>query len=408
MPIDIEELRAFKGGDPEKVRESERRRFNDPARVDKVIELDDKWRKCRGDADNLRKEKRLVSKQFQVYAKEKKDLAPLRAKANEFTELIAAKEQEMADTAVQRDALLKTLGNFVHDSVPVFEHEESPDGTLQNVVECKYAWETRRVFPDSKDVDKEDLLARNTSPGGGPDGTMLRHHQLLQRLGGYNPDAGVKVGGSRCYFLKGAGVSLNYALQMYSQNFLVNQDYTLLQPPYFMRKNVMSGVAQLAEFDEALYHVGGGDETEKGDDREKYLIATSEQPICGFHMNEWIKEKEILENPIKYAGVSTCFRKEAGSSGKDTRGIFRVHQFEKVEQFVITHPDKSWEMHEEMLGQCKVFTESLGLPYRVVNIVSGDLNNAAAKKYDMEAWFPGYDDFREIVSFTVFFIFLLY
>ena len=260
---------------------------------------------------------------------------------------------------------------------------------------------------------------------------MLRHHQLLQRLGGYNPEAGVRVGGSRCYFLKGAGVSLNYALQMYAQNYLVNQDYTLLQPPYFMRKDIMSGVAQLAEFDEALYHVGGGDETEKGDEREKYLIATSEQPICGFHMNEWMKEKDLLANPIKYAGVSTCFRKEAGSSGKDTRGIFRVHQFEKIEQFVICHPDKSWEQvswtcflfffhrcqcvhvfvfhssthddyfqHEEMLGQCKIFTQSLGLSYRVVNIVSGDLNNAAAKKYDMEAWFPGYDDFREIVSRT--------
>ena len=398
MPIDIEELRAFKGGDPEKVRESERRRFNDPSRVDTVIALDEQWRKCRGDADNLRKAKRLVSKQFQVYAKEKKDVAPLRAQAQEFTDKIAAKEKEMVDVAAQRDALLKQLGNFVHDSVPVFEHEEAPDGTLQNAIESKHGWETRRVFPDSKDQDKEELLKRNAAPGGGPDGAMLKHHQLLQRLGGYNPEAGARVGGSRCYFLKGAGVSLNYALQMYAQNFLVNQDYTLLQPPYFMRKDVMSGVAQLAEFDEALYHVGGGDETEKGEEREKYLIATSEQPICGFHMNEWIKEKDLMANPIKYAGVSTCFRKEAGSSGRDTRGIFRVHQFEKVEQFVICHPEKSWEQHEEMLMQCKTFTQSLGLSYRVVNIVSGDLNNAAAKKYDMEAWFPGYDDFREIVS----------
>jgi seryl-tRNA synthetase len=408
MPIDIEDLRAFKGGDPEKVRESERRRFNDTARVDKVIALDDKWRECRGQADNLRKEKRLISKQFQEYAKEKKDLTPLREKSNEFTALIAAKEQEMIDSAAQRDVLLKEIGNYVHDSVPRFEHEELEDGTLQNEIESTHGTETRRVFADSKvhkddkrmDMveTKEDLLQRNAELGGGPNGALLRHHQLLQRLGGYNPEAGVKVAGSRCYFLKGAGVSLNYALQMYAQNFLINQDYTLLQPPYFMRKDVMGGVAQLAEFDEALYHVSGGDETEKGNEREKYLIATSEQPICGFHMNEWMREKELMENPIKYAGVSTCFRKEAGSSGKDMRGIFRVHQFEKIEQFVIAHPDKSWEMHEEMLGQCKVFTQSLGLSYRVVNIVSGDLNNAAAKKYDMEAWFPGYDDFREIVS----------
>jgi len=398
MPIDIEDLRAFKGGDPERVRESERRRFNDPARVDTVIALDEKWRKCRGESDNLRKEKRLVSKEFQVYAKEKKDLTPLREKANEYTVQIEAKEQEMVAVAAERDSLLKKLGNYVHDSVPVHEKEETEEGELLNGVESMWGYETRRVFPDSKDKTKDELLQRNASPGGGKDGALLRHHQLLQRLGGYDMEAGTKVAGSRCYFLKGAGVSLNMALQMYAQNFLVNQDYTLLQPPYFMRKDIMAGVAQLSEFDEALYHVNGGDETEKGADRDKYLIATSEQPICGFHMNEWMNEKNLMANPIKYAGVSTCFRKEAGSSGKDMRGIFRVHQFEKVEQFVITHPDKSWEMHEQMIEQCRVFTQSLGLSYRVVNIVSGDLNNAAAKKYDMEAWFPGYDDFREIVS----------
>ena len=156
---------------------------------------------------------------------------------------------------------------------------------------------------------------------------------------------------------------------------LIEQDYTLIQPPYFMRKNVMAGVAQLSEFDEALYHVSGGDETETGADKEKYLIATSEQPICGFHKGERMNEAELREAPIKYAGVSTCFRKEAGSSGKDIRGIFRVHQFEKVEQFVICHPSQSWDCHEQMLQRW--VSRRWALPRG--GIVSGDLNNAAAK-----------------------------
>ena len=128
---------------------------------------------------------------------------------------------------------------------------------------------------------------------------------------------------------------------------------------------------------------------------EKYLIATSEQPICAMHLGEWIEPKSL---PIRYAGYSTCFRKEAGAHGRDTWGIFRVHQFEKIEQFVITAPEHSWEMHEAMLGIAEEFHQSLGLPYQVVNIVSGELNAAAAKKYDVECFFPGMSEYRELVS----------
>jgi len=128
---------------------------------------------------------------------------------------------------------------------------------------------------------------------------------------------------------------------------------------------------------------------------EKYLIATSEQPISAFHQGEWLEPKQL---PLRYGGISTCFRKEAGAHGKDTWGIFRVHQFEKIEQFCITTPENSWEMHEEMLKIAEEFYQSLGIPYRVVSIVSGALNNAAAKKYDLEGWFPGFNEFRELVS----------
>ncbi|KAG7536652.1 Aminoacyl-tRNA synthetase class II [Arabidopsis suecica] len=152
----------------------------------------------------------------------------------------------------------------------------------------------------------------------------------------------------------------------------------------------MAKCAQLSQFDEELYKVIG-----EGDHDEKYLIATAEQPLCAYHQNEWINPSEL---PIRYAGYSTCFRKEAGSHGRDTLGIFRVHQFEKVEQFCITSPNDSWVMLEEMLNNSEEFYQSLKLPYRVVSVVSGALNNAAAKKYDLEGWFPSSETYRELVS----------
>jgi len=155
-----------------------------------------------------------------------------------------------------------------------------------------------------------------------------------------------------------------------------------------MKKDIMKAVSQLEEFDESLYKVD--DNTE-----EKYLIATSEQPICALHRGEYLSPNIL---PLRYAGYSTCFRKEAGSSGKDMLGIFRVHQFEKVEQFAITAPDESWNMHEELLKTTEEFYQSLGFSYQVISIVSGALNNAAAKKYDLEAWFPAMGQYRELVS----------
>lgn len=152
----------------------------------------------------------------------------------------------------------------------------------------------------------------------------------------------------------------------------------------------MAQTAQLSQFDEELYKV-------TGDNEDMYLIATSEQPISAFHANEWFEQpKEQL--PVKYAGYSTCFRKEAGAAGRDTWGIFRVHQFEKVEQFCLTEPEKSWEMFDHMIQNSEDFYQSLGLSYRVVSIVSGALNNAAAKKYDLEAWFPFQGAYKELVS----------
>jgi len=152
----------------------------------------------------------------------------------------------------------------------------------------------------------------------------------------------------------------------------------------------MAKTAQLEQFDEELYKVVDGEAI-----NDKYLIATSEQPISAFHANEWLVSKDL---PIKYAGFSTCYRREAGSHGRDAWGIFRVHQFEKVEQFLLTDPEKSWEAFDDMIGISEEFYKSLQVPYRVVAIVSGALNNAAAKKFDLEAWFPFQGEYKELVS----------
>jgi seryl-tRNA synthetase len=219
----------------------------------------------------------------------------------------------------------------------------------------------------------------------------LSHHDILYRLNGYDPERGVKVVGHRGYCLTGMGLFLNLALVHYGLEYLYGKGFTPNQPPFFMNREAMAKTAQLEQFDEELYKVTD-DGTEKTD---KYLIATSEQPLSALHEGEWLQEKEL---PIKYAGYSTCFRKEAGSHGRDAWGLFRVHQFEKVEQFVFCKPEESWKFLDEMVENSEGFYQALGLPYQVVAIVSGALNNAAAKKFDLEAWFPFQSEYKELVS----------
>lgn len=216
---------------------------------------------------------------------------------------------------------------------------------------------------------------------------------------------GAKVAGHRGYYLTNDGIDLNQALISYGLDFLRKKGYKKIQPPFMMNKDWMAKTAQLDQFDEELYKVRIIQTVSKmlvlmvrkviADDDEKYLIATSEQPISVFHSDEWLEKTQL---PIRYAGYSTCFRKEAGSAGRDMWGIFRVHQFEKVEQFIVDDPEKSWETLEIMISNSEEFYQSLGLRYQVVGIVSSALNLAAAMKYDLEAWFPFQKGYKELVS----------
>lgn len=375
--LDINLFRTDRGGNPDFVRESQRRRFADEALVDRVIELDKKWRSVRYELDCAsRKRNELISELKEIKIKSRKpetNIDPEGTKEAEIKEkklALAASEtglKEALDRAEKdRDAVLNTIGNLIHFSVPVEKDEEA------NRVE--------RLWPESGE--------RLKAPGRG-----LTHVDLLHMIDGVEYDRGVACAGSRGYFLKGAGVMLNLALIQYSLKFLSERGYTAVQPPYFMEKEQMSKCAQLDDFDEQLYKVSG--------DGEKYLIATSEQPLCVYHVNRTVEEREL---PIKYAGYSTNFRKEAGSHGRDQLGIFRVHQFDKIEQFCVTAPEdsSSYEMLEEMIANAEEFYKTIGLNYQVVSIVSGAMNDAASKKYDLEAWFPaannGEGAYRELVS----------
>lgn len=273
---------------------------------------------------------------------------------------------EAVEILKQRDAKLNLIGNVLGPAVPVFEDEEN------NEVVTKWG-EVPELEVDGKTLGK------------------LHHHEIMNLIDMVDLERGQKVAGHRGYYLKGVGVLLNQALINFGLATLTKDNYTPLQPPFFMKSSIMHETCQLDDFEENLYQVEGTEEAKES----MYLIATSEQPISAMHRNEFIEPQSL---PYRYAGVSSCFRKEAGSHGRDVWGIFRVHQFEKVEQFILCAPDKSWEELDKMIATSEKYYQALKLPYQVIKIVSGALNDAAAQKFDLEAWFPGYKAYRELVS----------
>eukprot|EP00798_Chlamydomonas_sp_ICE-L_P002725 gene2725-12598_t len=362
--LDINLLRVEKGGNPEIVKESQRRRFKSVELVDEIIALDNEWRAVKFELDQANKESNAISKEVGIIKKAKGDAAELMEKSKSQKVLIAEIEEREAEVIKARDAKLGTIGNLVHDSVPISQDEAN------------------------NAVVKESGTPRIMGTPGSE--KLYNHVDLVNMLGIVDLEAGAAVAGSRGYYLIGEGVLLNQALINYGLQFAYKRGYSPVQTPFFMNKEIMGECAQLSQFDDELYKVTG-----EGED--KYLIATSEQTLCAMHRKTWFEKQDL---PKKYVGYSTCFRKEVGSHGRDTLGIFRIHQFEKIEQFVVCSPEgnESWELMEEMLDNAEAFYQGLDLPYHVINIVSGELNDAAAKKYDLEAWFPASKTHRELVS----------
>ncbi|KAH9817507.1 hypothetical protein DFH28DRAFT_154199 [Melampsora americana] len=369
--IELQLLQTGKGGDPESVKVSQRKRGGEKAAelVDEVLNLYKNWTKVGFQLREIRTESNSIKKKIGEAKKAKTEPGPELWEAKErLDNEIKRLEKEECDAETNLKSRAGRIGNIVHESVPVSMSED--DNTIIKT------WTPTPNSPPTKDP------------------SLLSHDVVMNRLNMIDQERGIKVAGHRGFFLVDDGVDLNQAMINYGLDFLRQRKYKKMMTPFMMRKSMMAKTAQLEEFDEALYGLTGD-----GGEDDKYLIATSEQPLSALHADEWFENpKEQL--PLRYAGYSTCFRKEAGSHGRDTWGIFRVHQFEKIEQFCVTDPSSSWEMFEEMVGTAEAFYQSLGLSYRVVGIVSGALNNAASKKIDLEAWFPSMGEYKELVSIS--------
>jgi seryl-tRNA synthetase len=340
----------------EVVREMLKKRNMPDFPLDELIML----HKRRGDyiikTQQLRRKKNLLSEMIASKKKSKQDASFELGEMKNVSAFLDETESEAIQIERKFNELMMTLPNLLDESVPVGKDEQNNVIVSQN----------------------GSILRPNFSP--------KDHIELATGLDLVDLNRAAKVSGARFYFLKNELVKLNQALINYALDFLSEHNYTLIQPPYMIRKEPMVGSVILNDFEDVIYKI---------EEEDLYMIGTSEHAIASMHMNEIL---EGIKLPIRYAGFSSCFRKEAGAHGRDMKGIFRVHQFEKVEQFIYCRPDESWKEHERMLALSEEFFRHLGIPYRVVLLCSGDTGKISAKTYDIEGWMAGQNAYREIVS----------
>ena len=341
--------------EPETVFESEKKRFREITNAEKVIEYDTLWREGLKRLNDLRSEKNKLSKSFKQ-AKKEGNIQEVITKSKEVANEIKELEPKIEEYIKIRDEYRYKVGNIIDEEVPV------------------------------SDTEDDNLIVKTEGTKKSFEFTPLNHVDLIQKLDGADTETASSIAGSRFYYLKQDILFLNLALIQFALNELTNEGYTPLQTPFFVKSQVASETSELGEFQETLYKV---------ENEDLYLIATAEQTLAALHRDEIINAEDL---PKRYCALSTCFRKEAGSHGKDTLGIFRVHQFEKVEQFIYSTPEESTKEHKKLLEVTENIYKKLGLSYRIVSIVSSALNDNAAIKYDLEAWFPGSGAYRELVS----------
>jgi len=313
---------------------------------ERFLKLDDKIRALQREIQDLRTQRNRISKEVGQRKKSGQDDSELVQHANIVNKRISDVESETEELQSELKRIQMSIPNILHESVPYGADDQDNEVVKE--------WGGKPEF----------------------DFNVHSHVDLLDSLGIGDIPRAARIAGSRFYYLKNELVMLDIAMQQLALNMLLKKRYSLVYPPFMMRREPYEGVTDLADFADVMYKIEGED---------LYLIATSEHPMAAMHMGEIFEPTEL---PIKLAGVSACFRKEAGSHGKDTKGIFRVHQFNKVEQFVFCHPEESWEIHEELIRNEEDYVQALKLPYRIVGIV-------AAKKYDLEFWFPGQQKYRE-------------
>jgi len=317
------------------------------------LKLDDRIRALQREIQNLRTQRNRISKEVGQRKKSGQDDSELVEQANQVNKRISEVERETDELQSELKRIQMSIPNILHESVPYGADDQDNEVVKE--------WGGKPEF----------------------DFKVHSHVDLLESLNIGDIPRAAKVAGSRFYYLKNELVMLDIAMQQMALNMLLKKRYSLVYPPFMMRREPYEGVTDLADFADVMYKIEGED---------LYLIATSEHPMAAMYMGEIFEPTNL---PIKLAGVSACFRKEAGSHGKDTKGIFRVHQFNKVEQFVFCHPEESWEIHEELIQNEEEYVQALKLPYRIVNVCTGDIGIVAAKKYDLEFWFPGQQTYRE-------------
>ena len=341
---------------PELVREMLKKRNMTDFPIDELI----MQHRLRGElitkTQMLRRQKNLLSETIASKKKSKQDATFELGEMKQVSALLDQTESEATQIEVKFNQLMMTLPNLLHETVPVGKDE------------------------------KDNVVVRQNGEIMRPSFNPKDHIDLATTLDLLDLSRAAKVSGARFYFLKNELVKMNQALINFALDFLLERNYTLIQPPYMIRKEPMVGSVILNDFEDVIYKI---------EDEDLYMIGTSEHAIAGMHMDEIL---EGIKLPIRYAGFSSCFRKEAGAHGRDMKGIFRVHQFEKVEQFIYCRPEESWREHERMLALSEEFFKQLGIPYRVMLLCSGDMGKISAKTYDIEAWMAGQNAYREIVS----------
>ena len=361
---------------PDVIRESEKKRSKDLKTTDKVIEFDKKWRSSLQKVEELKHQRNVVSREIAELKKAKK---PTKKKISEMKKInkeIEENDKKANGYLSERDTYRYKIGNILNKKVPAGKSEEDN--------EFVRAWGEALV--------QKDHIAgfRNGSKGKmkfkGIDFIPKSHTDILEKLDLADFERAARLSGARFYYLKNELVSLNLALIRFALDFLTEQGFTPLWTPFMLRKDPIARAAELSDFENQLYKV---------DKEELFLIATAEQTIASYHMGEMFQESDL---PKLYAGFSTNFRREAGSHGKDTKGIFRVHQFDKVEQFVFCRPEDSEEWFEKLIRNAETLYQKLEIPYRIMSICSGEMNDNASIKYDLETWMPAQGKFREVVS----------
>ena len=351
------EINMFRNN-PELIRKDHDKRGLPHDAIEMVIALDQEWINLQHETNQLRAKKNAAARGIGAAKKAGDEEAAKRilAEVADLGSQITALEKKTDDAVAQRDSIRMSIPNILHEDVPKGADESG--NTVHSVHGSKPEFEFE----------------------------PRTHNELIEMNKWVDLKRAAKIVGSRFFFLKGDLARLEFALQQYAVDFIRERGYTFVQPPVMMNKEAYEGVTDLSDFETVMY----GIEPDK-----YYMIATSEHPLTAMFMGETIPESDL---PLRIVGVSPCFRREVGSHGQSDLGIWRVHQFTKIEQIIISSPEQSWDLQEELLQNCIDLWDALGMHYEVVNICTGDMGTVAARKYDLEAWIPGADRYKEIVS----------